>query len=117
MWKQSIYEYYLVPSEITIIRHIRCQHASFEVHQISTYIGDGLQPWRVYIVLYVFVFVFIWCVHTVVKHHALEQLIRSTCEQCILTTLFPRSLISIIVQEEHDDGSVSYPVRYVRLGQ
>ncbi|XP_065184766.1 exosome complex component RRP46-like [Sycon ciliatum] len=41
----------------------------------------------------------------VVKHHALEQLIRSTCEQCILTTLFPRSLISIIVQEEHDDGS------------
>ncbi|XP_062502418.1 exosome complex component RRP46-like [Corticium candelabrum] len=37
---------------------------------------------------------------------ALEKILRDTCEAIILTSLHPRSSILIILQVEHDDGSL-----------
>ena len=39
---------------------------------------------------------------------ALERLIRNTCDAIILTSMHPRSAITIVVQELHNDGSVSF---------
>jgi exosome complex component RRP46 len=37
----------------------------------------------------------------------IEKIVRDTCEAVILTSLHPRSSISIVIQVEQDDGSVS----------
>eukprot|EP00118_Oscarella_pearsei_P006589 m.30007 g.30007 ORF g.30007 m.30007 type:complete len:149 (+) comp31282_c0_seq2:44-490(+) len=37
----------------------------------------------------------------------IEKVLRETCEAVVLSTLHPRSAVNIVVQLEHDDGSVS----------
>ncbi|XP_072170650.1 exosome complex component RRP46-like [Diadema setosum] len=41
-----------------------------------------------------------------VREKALERMIRNSCETVILTTLFPRSSVDIIVQEVQDAGAL-----------
>ncbi|XP_030855620.1 exosome complex component RRP46 [Strongylocentrotus purpuratus] len=41
-----------------------------------------------------------------VREKALERMIRNTCETVLLTTLFPRSSVDIIVQEIQDAGAL-----------
>jgi hypothetical protein len=38
---------------------------------------------------------------------AMERLIRNTCDSTILTTMHPRSAMTIVLQEVCNDGSVS----------
>ena len=39
---------------------------------------------------------------------AIERLIRNTCDSAILTTMHPRSAMTIVLQELCNDGSVSF---------
>nr|XP_054759769.1 exosome complex component RRP46-like [Lytechinus pictus] len=41
-----------------------------------------------------------------VREKALERMIRNTCETVLLTTLFPRSSVDIIIQEIQDAGAL-----------
>ena len=42
-----------------------------------------------------------------VKERALEDALRNTCEQAVLTRLHPHASINVILQVERDDGAVS----------
>lgn len=41
------------------------------------------------------------------KERALEDVLRNTCEQAVLTRLHPHASVNIILQVERDDGAVS----------
>ncbi|XP_012679501.1 exosome complex component RRP46 [Clupea harengus] len=41
-----------------------------------------------------------------VRERAREQCVRETCEAALLSTLHPRSSLTLILQEVHDDGSL-----------
>lgn len=44
---------------------------------------------------------------TGVKERALEDVLRNTCEQAVLTRLHPHASINVTLQVERDDGAVS----------
>jgi ribonuclease PH len=41
-----------------------------------------------------------------------ESIIRETCETAMMAALYPRTTISVIIQEMQDSGGVSYLVSY-----
>lgn len=43
-----------------------------------------------------------------VKERAQEQCVRETCEASLLLSLHPRSSLTLVLQELHNDGSVSF---------
>ncbi|KAG9348374.1 hypothetical protein JZ751_002109 [Albula glossodonta] len=47
-----------------------------------------------------------------VRERAREQCVRETCEAALLSSLHPRSSLSLVLQVVHDDGSVSFTIAH-----
>ncbi|KAK1785120.1 hypothetical protein P4O66_018534 [Electrophorus voltai] len=50
---------------------------------------------------------------TSVRERAREQCVRETCEATLLSTLHPRSSLTLVLQVVHDDGSVSFETKTI----